>query len=251
MKHLILGLSFLLTCGSAVASSQQTLSEAEKSPLIIDSRDGLKCDRVNQVCTAKGKVVLRKGPYTIYSKKAVAYMRKNTEGKNEIRRVEIFDDVKFFGPLGESAASDEAVYDLDDQIIQLIPDANKQVTVWKDDYILIANTLDIHFTPSGAGRPEITHIDALGNVSLSSPIEMVTGDSAKFTPNTNLVIVTGDVRLNREEGQLRGSYAEVNIDTKLSKVLKRAENDTDERVRVFVYPEKAKSSQLAKPSNKR
>lgn len=229
---------------SVLASDAATFKAADEAPLTIDSSNGLQCDRVKQVCTAEGNVVVRKGPYEMFAKKGLAYMRKNEEGKTEIYRVEAYEDVKFFGLNGEAATSDEAYFDMDEKVIRLIPLKNRQVRAWKDEYVLFANDLAIHLQPDQDNKLNVKHIDADGNVTLSSEEELVSGDHAIYTPESRMVHITGDVRLNRKEGQLRGTYAEVNIDTKLSKVLKRPDVESDKRVRVFVYPEKVKSSPL-------
>lgn len=233
------------------ASDNKAIKSAIEVPLTIDSRDGLKCDRAKGVCTAQGHVVVRKGPYEMFAEKGQAFMRKNEAGKSEIRRIEAYTNVRFFGLGGEAATSDEAYFDMDEKLIRLIPHKNKQVHVWKDDYVLLADDLTIHLEPDQDNKLRLHHIEAHGHITLSSLQELVKGDDATYTPATSLVDITGDVRVNRHEGQLRGSYAQVNIDTKLSKVLKRADVDTDKKVQVFVYPEKAKENQLVKGSQEK
>lgn len=228
----------LISVQNSFGSTNETVKQAERFPLTIDSRDGMHCDREKQFCTAEGQVVVKKGEYEMYAKKAKAFMRRNNEGKNEINRIEAYDDIRFFGINGETSTSDSAIYDLDQQKLELTPSKGKQVILWKDDYILKASHLEIYFRQDESEKYSLDHIDATGQVALSSPEELVEGDKAVFTPNDNMIIVTGDVRVTKEEGQLRGKYAKVNVDTKFSEVLKRSDINEDSRVRVFVYPEK-------------
>jgi lipopolysaccharide export system protein LptA len=250
MRIIVTFLTILLTGSLAMASTGETMKVAEAAPLIIDSKDGLTCDREKLMCTAEGEVVIRKGPYEMHSKQAIAFMKKNEQGKLEIQRVEAHDDVRFFGISGETATSEDASYDLDDQLIHLIPAKGKQVTVWKDEYIMLSDDLKIQFNENSDEKLEIDRIDANGHVSLSSPDELIEGNKATMTPKTNLVDVIGDVRVNREQGLLRGPYAQVNLDTKVSKVLNRDSVNTGERVRVFVYPEQVDKKTLKSDENK-
>lgn len=238
MKKIVALLVFAATILHTHASTNEVMKAAEAAPLVIDSRDGLKCDREKQVCTAAGEVIIRKGPYEIHSNTASAFMRKNAVGKMEIGRVEAHDNVRFFGLDGEKATSEHATYDVDKHLIDLKPGKGRQVIVWKDEYVMLSNFLDIHLQEDAEQKLKIEKIDAKGHVTLSSPDELIEGDLATMTPETKLIIITGDVKVNKKEGQLRGSYAQVNLDTKASKVLKRDGVNTDEKVRVFVYPEK-------------
>lgn len=232
MKPTTLFFMSVFSLQSAFASA-----DVEKDPLVIDSAQGLKCDREKMVCTAEGSVKISKGPYEIHGDKALAFMQKNARGKMEIRRVEIHNNVKIFGQAGEKATAEHAIYDLDNLRIDLTPLKSKQVTVWKDDYLLMSDTLNIHLKMDEDDKHELDKIVAVGRVKVSSADELIEGDRGVMTPETDLIVITGDVKANREDGQIRGSYAEVNLDTKRSKVLKRDGVNTDERVRVFVYPE--------------
>lgn len=213
-------------------------ADGEKDPLIIDSAHGLKCDREKLICTAEGNVKISKGMYEIHGDKASAFMKKNEQGKMEIRRVEIHENVNIFGQTGEKATAEHAIYDLDTLRIDLTPLKSKQVKVWKDDYLLLADTLAIHLKMDTNKKHELDKIVAKGHVKVSSPDELLESNHAVMTPETNLIVMTGDVIANRIDGQIRGSYAEVNLDTKRSKVLRRKDVSSDERVRVLVSPEK-------------
>ncbi len=241
----LLFLSALLS-QQTIASSSETMKEAEKVPLIIDSKEGLKCDREKMSCVAVGSVVVTKGPYEMHSNRADAFMKKNETGKMEINRVEAHDDVRFFGLHGEKATADDAVYDLESQKITLSPGQGHQVVVWKNEYVLLSDNVDIYFKEDQDKKLQVDKIEANGHVSMSSPDELVEGHKAVFTPANKLVLVTGDVRVNRKEGQLRGPAAQVNLDTKVSKVLKDSNVSTGDRVRVYVYPEEVDKKAVQK-----
>lgn len=245
MRKIFLGLSFILIPSLLQASTQETLKKAEAAPLTIDSLKGVHCDREKNFCSAEGKVVVRKGPYEIFTHKAKAFIRKNTLGKTEIFRIEAKGDVRFFGPGGESGTSDEATYDIEDGLVKLTPSTGNKVILWKDQYILEADCINIHFEKDKAS---LQKIDAIGKVLLSSPEEIIEGSKAVFTPDNHMIVVTGDVRVTNASGQLRGSCAKVNVDTKRSEVLKRPQVSKDRRARVLIYPKEVKKTPLEKNS---
>lgn len=245
----ILGLTSLclLTCSCGQASvSSEALKQAESAPLNIDSKNGLKCDREKLLCEAEGSVVVTKGPYVMLSEKASAHMSKSDTGKLEISRVESHDNVRFFGTQGEAAKADDAIYDLPSQLIELKAQKGHQVVVWKDDYIMLSDSVDIHFKKGADNKLQIASIEAKGNVKLSSPDELLEGNRATMTPQDKMVNIYGNVRLNRKEGQLRGPRAQVNLDKKVSKVLKGKDNTSGDRVRVYVYPDKVDKKDVSR-----
>lgn len=227
---------FLLSHVSVYSSSSDGMKQAEKAPLQINSKSGLKCDREKMLCEAEGSVIVTKGPYVMLSDKASAQMAKNETGKLEISHVESHENVRFFGTEGESATADDAVYDLASGTIDLKAGKGNQVTVWKDNYILLADFIQIHFKKDEGHKLQVDKIDAKGNVKLSSEDEFLEGNTATMIPSSKMVYINGNVLLNRKEGQLRGPAAEVNMDTKASKVLKGSQASTNDRVRVYVYP---------------
>ncbi len=227
-----------------MASTSESMKEASKEPLVIDSRDGLKCDREKLTCVAVGDVIIRKGPYEMHSVKANAFMKKNAQGKLEINRVEAQDNVRFFGINGEKATADLAIYDMDQHRIDLKPAKGHQVVVWKDEYVLLSDFIYIHLKEMDNKKLELDKIVAKGHVKLSSPDELIEGDNAIMTPKSKLITITGNVKANRTQVQLRGSYAKVNLDTKVSTVLKRDDVSTDQRVKVFIYPEEVEKKNL-------
>lgn len=230
----------LVAAPLAVASNTTTLNQAQRSQLIIDSREGMQCDRIKGHCQAEGHIVVTKGPYKMTSQRADVYTRKVNDSKTEIQRVEAQDDVRFFGPENEAAVSQKAVYDADQQNIRLTPIAGQKVTLWKDNYIIFSNRLDIKLQDGQTTDTRIQDVIAQGDVVLSSPDELVKADKAIYNPNKGYIYVYGNVTIDREQGQTQGSYAEVNLDTKRIKMIKRPGVKTDKDVRVFIYPDKSK-----------
>jgi lipopolysaccharide export system protein LptA len=151
----------------------------------------------------------------------------------------------------EKATAEDASYDLESQTIDLNGSKGKQVVVWRDTYILLCDDLKIFFKETPDGKLEIDQINGRGHVQLSSPDELIEGDKAIMTPASNMVDIHGDVRVNRKQGQLRGPHAQVNLDTKVSKMLQGAGGNTSERVRVLVFPKEIDKNTIGGPKDKR
>ena len=71
--------------------------------------------------------------------------------------------------------------------------------------------------------------------------EVVTGDRGDYTVDTGIVIVTGSVKITRENNQLDGGYAVVDLNTGVSKLFPTAPGAApggDQRVKGLFVPQK-------------
>jgi lipopolysaccharide export system protein LptA len=68
--------------------------------------------------------------------------------------------------------------------------------------------------PDGTTKTDATDLDAKGNVTIKTTKETITGDWAKFNPQTNKLVVGGNVRLVQGSTVLQGSelHADLNTD---------------------------------------
>jgi lipopolysaccharide export system protein LptA len=68
--------------------------------------------------------------------------------------------------------------------------------------------------PDGTTKTDATDLDAKGNVTIKTAKETITGDWAKFNPQTNKLVVGGNVRLVQGSTVLQGSelHADLNTD---------------------------------------
>jgi lipopolysaccharide export system protein LptA len=103
-------------------------------------------------------------------------------------------------------------------------------------------------TPSAGARPpaqspeagglQLKRIDAEGNVEVSSPAEVGRGTTGTYDVATGIATLTGDVRISRGQNQLNGEFAEVNMNTGVSKVRAApAANAARDRVRGLLVPD--------------
>jgi lipopolysaccharide export system protein LptA len=66
---------------------------------------------------------------------------------------------------------------------------------------------------------KLQKVDAIGNVSIRTATETVTGDRGVYVPDTGIARLGGHVRITRGQNQLNGAEAEVNLKTGISTLL--------------------------------
>lgn len=67
--------------------------------------------------------------------------------------------------------------------------------------------------PDGSSRTDATSLDAKGDVAIKTPRETITGDWAKFNPQSNELVVGGNVRLVQGSTVLTGRELRADLDT--------------------------------------
>ena len=65
-------------------------------------------------------------------------------------------------------------------------------------------------TTSSKGR-DVTFLKGVGNVVLTTDKEIVRGDRANYNLDSGIAIVEGAVKMTRDNNQLNGGYAVVNV----------------------------------------
>ena len=82
-----------------------------------------------------------------------------------------------------------------------------------------ADVLSAHFEPDAADNLVLTRIDAYGNVRISTATEFASGDRGVYYVEREFATLTGSVKITREENQLNGQYAEIDMKTGVSRLL--------------------------------
>ena len=79
---------------------------------------------------------------------------------------------------------------------------------------------DAHAAHGGQGALYVRIRRARGydKVVLTTPHEVVTGDRADYLLETGIVNITGSVKMTRDDNQLDGGYAVVNLNTGVSRL---------------------------------
>jgi len=255
----------MLAAGSVHAQSLG-FGRGTSDPIAIEANDGIEWQRTKQVYIARGDARASQGGVTVEADVLVAHYRPTDAGTDEIYRIDADGNVRIVSET-EEATSEKAVYDVvkgvlvmtGGQVRLVTPQdtilardsleyyEDKQLAVARGDALAIrderrvrADVLMAHFIDTGSKdrSSEMDRIEAVGNVHLSTPTDIVTANRGDYRPNDGLATVTGDVRITRGETQLNGDRAEVNLNTGKSRLVKDSPGarKPGERVRAIFKP---------------
>lgn len=255
-------LMICLALPTAAMAQSLGFSRGGDGPIEIEADDGIEWQRANQLYVARGNARASQGSVTVEGDELVAYYRPNAAGENEIYRIDANGNVRIVSE-NEVAQSDKAVYDINGGVLVLTGERvrldtaqdtilardsleyyeQQQFAVARGDALAIrgdrrvrADVLTAHFGEGGR-QADMDRIEAVGNVLVSTPTDIVRGSQGNYDPGRGLATLTGDVKITRGDTQLNGQRAEVNFETGESRLLS---SQPGERVRGLFLP-KAKS----------
>jgi len=199
-------------------------------------------------------------------------------GSSEVWRVVADGNVEIFTPT-EHAYGDHADYNIDDAVVVMTGDhlkmttpqdivtsrdtleywENKHQAVARGDAVAVSNqgkriqadTLVADFGENKQKQMVIQLAHGYDHVVLTTPTEVVTGDRADYVVETGIVTVTGSVKITRGGNQFDGSYAVVNLNTGISKLLSGPPGGkaADRQVKGLLVPQPKKAPASAPSTN--
>ncbi len=89
----------------------------------------------------------------------------------------------------------------------------------------------------GGERNRLQRVEGFGNVQVSTPEEIAHGERGVYNADTGIATLVGSVRVTRGDNQLNGDYAEVDLNTGISRLFTRPQAGGDGRVRGLFVPE--------------
>jgi lipopolysaccharide export system protein LptA len=186
-------------------------------------------------------------------------------GNSEVWRVEADGHVTIATPT-QIAYGDHADYNIDDAVVVLtgrnlrlvtpsdVVTAKDSLEYWERRDQAVArgqavavrgekrvqgDVLVADFAKNAQGQMAIQRAHAYNHVILTTPREIVTGDRADDNIETGIVTVTGSVKITREENQLDGGYAVVNLNTGISRIFPAPPGGgAEQRVKGLLVPQK-------------
>jgi lipopolysaccharide export system protein LptA len=87
------------------------------------------------------------------------------------------------------------------------------------------------------GNDRLQRIEGFGNVHVSTPTEIVRGDRGVYNADTGIAMLSDHVRITRDQNQLDGDFAEVNLNTGISRLLTRNDGTGKAQVRGLLVPQ--------------
>ena len=244
MKAALLGglLALLFAVSPAGA---QLLDRSGDEPVTIEADDGIEWVRDEKLYVARGNAKAVRGDLTVSAETLTALYRPKEDGGSEVYRLEALGDVVITSTQ-DRAVGDRAVYDIDQSVIVLLGDgirfengvdtitARDSLEYWDERRLAVArgdavarregqridaDILTAHFGDGPDGVSRVERVDAIGDVVITTPQEVVRGREGVYDVLRETATLAGDVRVTRGENQLNGERAEVNLKTGVSRML--------------------------------
>jgi lipopolysaccharide export system protein LptA len=247
----------------AAAQGLSTLQSGE-GPLEITADQGIEWRRNQKLYIARGNARAARGSLELYADALTAHYRDTAKGGTEVYRIDADGHVRIVSP-GEKVMADHGVYNLDRAMVWLrgrdlrleterdLVRARDSLEYWERQRVAVArgdavavrgdkeiraDVLTAYFRPNAEGRLEMSTVKADGNVRISTPTEFARGAGGVYYVKEQLATLTGAVKITRGESQLNGEYAEVDLESGVSRLLGAAPGQPgDTRVRGLLVPE--------------
>lgn len=266
---LICALALALCAGTTAAQAQGVglPNQANGKPVEITAVNGIEWQQNAKKYIARGDARAAQGDVTVFADVLTAHYRDASGGSTSIWRIDADDNVKIVTPT-QTAYGDKGVYDVENGILVLTGSprldtqtdritARDSLEYWEKRSLAVArgnaiatrgenklraDVLTAHFVKDKQGQSKVKQVDAFDNVVITSPDEIVLADRGVYDVETGIATVTGSVKITRGDNQLNGEYAEVDLNTGVSRLFGRG----NERVQGIFTPEKPPPAQGGK-----
>lgn len=264
--YMALAATFAFAPGAACSQGISGVTGGGRT-LEIEADDGIAWRRQEQVYVARGNAKATRGDLSVEAATLRAHYRRPATGDGtEIYRIEAETNVKLSTP-GETAYGARGIYDLDKGVMVLRGDnlrlatgaetitARDSLEYWTERNLAVARGKAVARRKMDGGErrmaaailaahlrggdADVERIEAFENVRIASPTTMARGDKGVYVAADGVATLVGDVKISRGENQLNGGYAEVNLNTGVSRLLGAPpDSDAKARVRGLLRPRK-------------
>lgn len=242
----VLAVSALL-CLQIQSAESQSLSLGGATgdvPIDVYADDGIEWLQDGNMFVARGNARAVRAGVEVLSDELRAYYRKNTTGQSEVWRLDALGNVRIVSE-SETAYGDRAIYNADQKVLVIDGDkprlvsgkdtlsASKQLEYWemkrfavargdavatREGKQVFADVLVAHMKPDDKGHTQVYRVDAYDNVRIRTERETATGDRGVYNVESGVATLTGKVKLVRDNNELRGCRAVVNLNTGISQL---------------------------------
>ena len=228
-------------------------------PIEIKADEGIEWQQKNKTYIARGNARAAQGDVAVLADTLIAFYRETETGATDIWRIDATGSVQIVSPT-QRAFGDKAVYDVGQGILILTGgtrletetdriSARDSIEYWEKRNLAIArgnaiatrgknrlsaDVLTAHFTKDSEGNSRVHQVDAFDNIVITTPQEVVKSKRGVYDVETGIATLTGSVKITRGENQLNGEFAEVNLNTGVSKLFGRGPGG----VRGIIMPER-------------
>lgn len=212
-------------------------------PIEINADQGIEWQQNNKAYIARGNARAAQGDVAVLADTLTAYYRETETGGTDIWRIDAVGSVRIVTPT-QRAFGDKAVYDVGRGILILTGGtrletetdritARDSLEYWEKRNLAVArgnaiatrgenrlraDVLTAHFAKDADGKSRVRQVDAFDNIVITTPDEIVRSTRGIYDVETGIATLTGSVKITRGQNQLNGEYAEVNLNTGVSKL---------------------------------
>jgi lipopolysaccharide export system protein LptA len=237
----------VIVLAASTADAQGITSAVKEGgePLEISADYGIEWRRDTQVYVASGNARAAQGDLAVYADELIAHYRESEQGDTEIFRIEAKGNVRIASAT-ETVYGDHGRYEVNERYLILTGDdlrleaedglitANESLEYWEDKKVAVArgdavairedkrvraDELVAHFADGAEGGVELSSVDAVGDVQISTPKEYASGRAGTYYVQKQLATLSGNVKITQGKNQMNGEYAEVNLETGVSRLL--------------------------------
>lgn len=259
--YAIYAAAILVLCCTVSYAQNPATGDNSNRPLEITADETLEWHRNDLKFIARGNVNTTQGDTTIIAETQTADYRETEQSSFDIYRLTAEENVRILSR-GNTATGQRAVYDVDKGVAVMtggdlkITSPERTVTaedkfeyyvtegrftaignavlVQQKDRITAAQMTAFLKDNPQTGKREIDRLTATGNVVITTPTEVLKGQSGEYNAATNTATLTGGVTITRGPNVLAGAQAEVNLNTNVSKMI--GGSGTSGRVSGRFYP---------------
>jgi lipopolysaccharide export system protein LptA len=253
----------LLAAGltAAPARAQLAPTGGAQQPIDIDADNAVEWHQDRMAYVARGHARATQGDTTVYGDVLTAYYRQVPGQGNKVYQLVSDGNVRIVSP-NQEVVGDHAVYDADRRIMVVTGRALKLTTpsevvtardsleyfeeksllVARGDALAIkggdrlrADTLVGLLTKGPDGTNKMQRIDGAGNVVVVTAEDVAKADKLVYSVADEVAVLIGDVRITRGDNQLHGQTAEMNMKTKVNRII--AGKETGGRVKGLLNPD--------------
>ncbi len=257
-----------LSFGGANAQSLSLGGVKGDVPIEVYAEDGIEWQQDGSIFVARGNARAVRGEVEVLSDELKAHYREGADGQSEVWRLDALGNVQIISN-SETAYGSRAIYNADKKVLVIDGEkprlvsgkdtlsASQQLEYWelksfavargdavavRDNKRVHADVLVAHLKPDAKGQTRVYRVDAYDNVRIRTGRETATGDRGVYNVDSGVATLTGKVKLVRDDNELRGCRAEVNLNTGISKLFACANQSSSGRVQGSFVPKNRNSN---------
>ena len=231
-----------------------------KQPVEINADQAIEWHQDVRAYVARGNASAKRNDSTVFADVLTAYYREVPGKGNEVFQLVADGNVRVVSPT-QQVFGDHGVYDVDKQVavvtgkdLKLVTTKDvvtardsleyyeaQDLTVARGDAVAVrgndrlrADVLIGRLKKMPDGTTQMERIDGSGNVVVTTPTDVALADKLVYSVADNVAVLMGNVKITRGDNQLNGEAAEMNMNTKINRVI--AGRDAGGRVSGLLIP---------------